>query len=269
MNLAVPTSLQPKTSNSKYTGIANPALYSNALLKTIGILNPTSNSSNLKTVSAPASSAKTVSASTPIESSSSQTLSQDIQSKRDLVAQEAAETANDITSNSWAQSAKYNSEEAQKNRDFQLYMSNTSYQRAVKDLEAAGLNPILAYMNGGASTASGSTASTGYYSGQQADYNHALAASLIQTAMNNDTNLRITQMNNNTSKDVARINQETGKYSADSSRESNKYSANASNKNSLTGTIWRLGENIYDTVTGILSSKSSSAKVAALKNMYN
>lgn len=50
----------------------------------------------------------------------------------------------------------YNSAEALANRNWQEKMSNTSYQRAVEDMRKAGLNPILAFQNGGASTPGGS-----------------------------------------------------------------------------------------------------------------
>lgn len=50
----------------------------------------------------------------------------------------------------------YNSAEALANREWQEHMSSTAYQRAVEDMRKAGLNPILAFSNGGASTPGGS-----------------------------------------------------------------------------------------------------------------
>lgn len=52
--------------------------------------------------------------------------------------------ANQFTSDMWEKAAAFNAMEAQKNRDWQERMANTTYQRTVKDMIAAGINPILA-----------------------------------------------------------------------------------------------------------------------------
>jgi hypothetical protein len=55
----------------------------------------------------------------------------------------------------------YNSAEAAANRAWQERMSNTSYQRAAEDMRKAGINPILAAQQGGASTPGGAQGSIG------------------------------------------------------------------------------------------------------------
>lgn len=64
----------------------------------------------------------------------------------------------------------YNSAEARKDRDWQKMMSDTSFQRAIADVKAAGYNPWLLLDRGsGASTPGGSsaTASSGIYSAKK------------------------------------------------------------------------------------------------------
>jgi len=85
---------------------------------------------------------------------------------------------NQAQANQAASAQAFSAEQSQEQMNFQERMRATQYQTTVKDLMAAGLNPMLAYSQGGAGTPSGSAAI-----GQQAQLRNpaeGLAASAAQ-----------------------------------------------------------------------------------------
>lgn len=148
---------------------------------------------------------------------------------------------------------RFNSAEAAKNRDWQQLMSNTAHQREIKDLQAAGLNPVLSAMGGnGASVTSGATASASNPNGASSQADTSLTGaivSLLGTSLKTMTDIASMSTSALTNQSVADKYTAAQMAAAEMSSSASRYGADRSVESAM----------IHAAATELAASLSSEA----------
>lgn len=179
-----------------------------------------------------------------------------------------------------AKAMAFNQNEAAKNRNWQEMLSNTAHQREVRDLMAAGLNPVLSAMNGnGASVGSGATAQGVTSSGAKGDTDTSVngaIANLLGSIVTAEKQIQAANINARTqeavaekytamSKIVADIQSETARYGADKSYEASRYGADKRFTSDMASVAERAATAVAQMVNdrGIASARDKAMIAAA------
>lgn len=129
-----------------------------------------------------------------------------------------------------AKAMDFSATEAQKTRDWQTMMSDTAHQREVRDLIAAGLNPLLS-ANQGAAVGSASSAQGVTSSGAKGNVDTGAVNALTQAYVQakqiemQEKSLAIQDKNIEAQLIMNGLNNETTKYAADKGAAASMYSS--------------------------------------------
>lgn len=177
-----------------------------------------------------------------------------------------------------AKAMAFNQNEAAKNRNWQEMLSNTAHQREVRDLMAAGLNPVLSAMNGnGASVGSGATAQGVTSQGAKGDTDtsaNGAIANLLGSILSAQTQIEAANINAKTQEAVAdkytamerivsEIAASASRYGADTAAGASRYHSDRSYEASRYGSDRSAAASMFGSSQAASASRYASDQARA------